>query len=384
MIDEFKEIAHGGGKVTFNINYASGGEVKFNIRYSTSRPVPIRITGIYALPDGRPVANWDLGGLGQPDYTHSPPPISNCYPVFVVSDSEGHFGHNCPECNGYWRSGPHPNCCPYCGIILESYKFLSKAQNLFISHYCKVLSDALECRDKNNVIIDLDAVADAVNDVEKPAFNISEESQQNKFNCHACNQFNDIIGKYGYCSNCCTRHDIVDFEKKEITRIRRMLNEGDIPSDCLRAAVAAFDSYMTQGASQLHQYVPMTNRRRKQFPERFHNIEEIQKSFSVWFDINLFEGLSKKDQLSVTKMFHRRHVYEHNGGVVDQRYLDQTNDRTVRLNQHIKEDKSSVHEALNSIVKMAKNFHLGFHELLPPLNEPIKCFAERKNQMTRE
>ena len=83
MIDEFKEIAHGGGKVTFNINYASGGEVKFNIRYSTSRPVPIRITGIYALPDGRPVANWDLGGLGQPDYTHRPPPISNCYPFLL-------------------------------------------------------------------------------------------------------------------------------------------------------------------------------------------------------------------------------------------------------------------------------------------------------------
>ena len=380
MIDEFKEIAHGGGKVTFNINDAGGGEVKFNISYSTNRPIPISITGIYALPDGRPVGNWDIRWL-QPTET---PPLPDCFPVFVVSDSEGYFGHNCPQCNGYWRSDPNPNCCPYCGVLLESYKFLSKAQHLFISHYCKVLSDALHNLDQDKVIIDLDAVADAVNDVEKPAFYISEESQQNKFNCHACNQFNDITGKYGYCSSCCTRHDIIDLEKREINRIRRMLNEGDIPSDCLRAAVSAFDSYMTQGANQLCLFVPMTIRRRKRLTKSFHNIVETQQIFNDWFDINLFNGLRKKDQLLVTIMFLRRHLYEHNGGVVDQAYLDQTNDKTVRLNQLIKEDKNSVHEALNSIVKMAKNFHSGFHELLPPLDEPIKRFAESKIHMTME
>jgi hypothetical protein len=38
-------------------------------------------------------------------------------------------------------------------------------------------------------------------------------------------------------------------------------------------------------------------------------------------------------------MFMRRHVYEHNGGEVDQQYLDASGDTTVRLKQHIRETR---------------------------------------------
>ena len=44
----------------------------------------------------------------------------------------------------------------------------------------------------------------------------------------------------------------------------------------------------------------------------------------------------KEDECCVVdRMFHRRHVYEHNGGEVDQNYLDKSGDTTVRLRQHI-------------------------------------------------
>ena len=231
--------------------------------------------------------------------------------MFLIS--EGYFGHKCPQCNSYWRSGTNPNCCPYCGIRLEAYQFLSDAQRDFISHYCKVLTGAIEKRVKRKVVIDMDAVADAVGEREKPSFYISEVSQQNKFICHACNQFNDIIGRYGYCSVCSARCDIVDFETTEIPRIKNRLNDGDIPSDCLRDAVSAFDSYINQGAKQLLQHVPMTNRRRDKLSKRFHNIEATRQNFYNWFDIDIFKGLNQQEQRLVIIMFHRRHLYEHNG-----------------------------------------------------------------------
>lgn len=82
-------------------------------------------------------------------------------------------------------------------------------------------------------------------------------------------------------------------------------------------------------------------------------------------------------------MFHRRHVYEHNVGEVDQKYLDDSGDTTVRLKQHIHETQQDAHSLLNSMVKMAQNVHSTFHELFPPIPEPIKAFEQEKARMAR-
>ena len=56
---------------------------------------------------------------------------------------------------------------------------------------------------------------------------------------------------------------------------------------------------------------------------------------------------------------------------MDQHYLELTKDTTVKLKQQIRENLSDVHDTLGSILKMAKNFHSGFHELLPPIYLPV-------------
>ena len=65
-------------------------------------------------------------------------------------------------------------------------------------------------------------------------------------------------------------------------------------------------------------------------------------------------------------MFHRRHVYEHNAGEVDQKYLDDSRDTTVQLKQHIHETRKDVHDLLGFLAQMFWNLHSGFHEILPP------------------
>jgi hypothetical protein len=77
-------------------------------------------------------------------------------------------------------------------------------------------------------------------------------------------------------------------------------------------------------------------------------------------------------------MFHRRHVYEHNGGEVDQKYLDDSGDSTVRLKQHIHETREDIHILLGTVNRIVRNLHEGFHALVPTLPEPIKMFADRK------
>ena len=80
-------------------------------------------------------------------------------------------------------------------------------------------------------------------------------------------------------------------------------------------------------------------------------------------------------------MFHRRHVYEHNGGEVDEKYLAESGDTTVRLKQSLREDPQSVHEFVGLLAKMSRNLHDGFHEIFPPETKPIKEFERRRKLM---
>jgi len=379
MPKEFEEIGHSGGQITFTIKTDEEGQ-SYQVGITSSRPVPMSLIAVYALRQGIPVESIKLGGIGQP---WNPPPFSGCYPVLVASDSQGKFGHNCPQCHGYWRSGPWPNMCPYCAIRAQGYQFLSEAQLRYVRYYCEVLDEALGSVENGKVEIDMDAVADAVGkEGDKPSFYVSEQSQQNKFTCKACDEFNDILGRFGYCSLCGTRNDLADFEDHAIPNIRERLNNGHSPEDCIRDTVASFDSFVAQIAKQLAEMMPLTeSRKNRLMNQRFHNLEKMNTQFKDWFDIDLCAGMKKDEYDSTALMFYRRHVYEHNGGEVDQRYLVDSGDTTVRLKQRIHETQEVAHRFLGSLVKIARNIHGTFHELFPPIPEPIEAFENRKARM---
>lgn len=376
MIGEFEEIGHSGGKITFDIGTNGEGHRGYQTTITGSRPVPMVMIAVYALPQGFPVEMIQLGGIGQP---WNPPPCSECIPVFIGSDSEGKFGHHCPRCDGYWRSGPWPNICPYCGVEAKGHQFLSKAQRCYVGQYCEVLLNAMESGKDGKVVIDMDTVADAAGkDGEKPPFYVSEVSQQNKFTCASCGEFNDILGRFGYCSHCGTRNDLAVFECQTVPAIRERLKAGHPPEDCVRDAVASFDSFVSQYAKQLTEHVPMTERRKKRLQEHsFHKLEEVRDIFRNWFDVELCKGMKDDECHFVGIKFFRRHVFEHNGGEVSQRYLDDSGDTSVRLKQHIHETQEDAHALLGSLMKMARNIHNGFHELIPPIPGPIKTFEEQ-------
>jgi hypothetical protein len=202
--------------------------------------------------------------------------------------------------------------------------------------------------------------------------------------CKACGEFNDILGRFGYCALCGTRNDLADFEGQVVPTIRERLNSGIAPEDCVRDAVASFDSFMSQIAKQLVGLVPMTRHRKQRLSkQRFYDLREVQATFKNWFDIDVCAGMKEEEYSFVIRMFHRRHVYEHSGGEVDQKYLDDSGDATVCLKQHIHETAQNAHKLLGSLLKMAHNVHTAFHELFPPLTAPITAFGGKKARMAK-
>jgi hypothetical protein len=381
MDQDFREIAHSGGKITFTIKTDEQGRHSYQIGFASSHPVPMTMIAVYAIPQGVPVSSINLGGIGQ---AWNPPPFPGCYPVMIQSDNHGKFGHHCPQCDGYWRSGPWPNLCPYCNAHGEGYEFLSRAQRDIIVQYCNVLNSAIAEVENGEVVIDMDEVADAaeLKPEERPSFYVSEESQQHKFQCSACEEFNDILGRFGYCSLCGTRNDLMEFEEVTVKAIRERLNAAAPPQDCVRDAVAAFDSFVAQYAKQLSEHVPVTERRANRLTkQRFHDLREVQRTFNAWFDIDICEGMKDVEVSQASLMFFRRHIYEHNGGEVDQRYLDDSGDTSVRLKQVIRESQEGGHALLNSLVKIARNMHSGFHELIKVEQGPIDAFEAKKRRI---
>ncbi len=371
---EFREIAHSGGRVTIQVVTREDGQRAYSNGWSHNRPTGAAIYAVHVIQPGIPVGTAVLGGLGSPIDRG---PIPGCFMVFVASDSEMMFGQQCPRCSGYWRSRAPSRFCPYCDLHGDNHVFLTDAQGAYIQQYSALMAQALDAPDGEHVI-DLDAVADAVSSLEKPPFYYSEERQQNKFTCEECGNVADILGRFGYCSLCGTRNDIQELDKKTLAAIRERINTSGEYESCVRDAVAAFDSLAGVYVRELLRIVPVTKARRNRLSNsRFHNLAQVQAELASTFDIDIFSNLERDDQAFSILMFHRRHVYEHNGGEVDQQYIDQSGDSSVRIKQSLRETQDTAHRIVSAVAKMSKNLHAGFHELCPVEDRFIKLHKRR-------
>lgn len=379
--EEFREVAHTGGQVVIRVGLDLQGKRSYQQTWRHQRPVASAIFAIYALAQGVPVCGLPLGGMGSP---LPPPPFPGCYMVFIGSDSEGKFGHECPVCKGYWRDEAGTNCCPYCGVREDIHAFLTTAQQSYVRQYCGKMNELLQADEDGDYIIDMDAVADASgNDAEKPPFYYAEESQQNKFKCGACGSYNDILGIYVYCSRCGTRNDLQELSEKTIPAIRERINAGGQNEAGVGDAVSSFDSVAGNYVAQLIRLVPLTQARRNKLEgKRFQNLQHVRQDLMEVFDIDIQGGICAADFDFAKLMFHRRHVYEHKGGEADEKYIADSGDISVRPKQALRETQESAHRIAGLVVRLAANLHRGFHEILPPNEGPIKQF-EKWNPKTK-
>jgi hypothetical protein len=381
--EEFREIAHCGGQFIATVSTDANGQRGLSFGVTHTRPVPASLIGVYALPQGIPVGMLDIPGS-------IPPPFPFCFQIFIASDSEGLFGHECPTCTQYWRSqgasAYWAMTCPYCGLRADGHRFLTAGQRRFVDTMCAITREAIDSEKDGDVGIDMDKVADeVVKTGERPSFYYAEKSQQNRFTCAACRGVNDILGRYGYCANCGTRNDLQEFTgtiDRIQVRTRERIAAKELLHPAVQDSVSAFDSMAKQYAKQLAQHVPMTPARRTSLKGAlFHNPKARAAELKPWFDIDIFDGIATDDQAFLSRMFLRRHVYEHNGGQVNQEYLDKSGDTSVKLGQALRETPDDIFRLIGLILKMGRNLHDGFHQLFPPVPDPIRYETERKARL---
>jgi hypothetical protein len=177
---------------------------------------------------------------------------------------------------------------------------------------------------------------------------------------------------------------LADFEK-DIARLRDRINaDGATYESCCEDAVAALDSFAAQYAKQMTRLVPMTPARVNRIEKmRFHNLETVHPEFRGTFDIDILAGFTATDALFAKLMFHRRHVYEHNGGEADAKYIVDSGDTALREKQMLRQTRESAHRIAGLVQRIATNLQRGFHEIFPPLPGPIERHARHMEMIAQ-
>jgi hypothetical protein len=383
--EDFQEIAHCGGRVTIQISCDAQNQRSYALGFTHSRPTPASWIGIYVqAPHGNPVADFRMGGMGQ---EFDPPPPQGCYPVFLGSDSRQCWGHQCPRCQGYFRNGVHPAIypltCPYCGLRADACQFLTDAQRIYVQHYVNILLEGLEADmdpgTDRELVIDMDAIADRGSGQPRPAFYHTSESQQTRYKCDHCNDFNDIRGKYGYCASCGWRNNIQSL-RSTFSTMRDRLNDGHASAaDTVKSAVSEFDACCRDLTTQIRKRIPMKPGRKADLERLiFHDLDSAGVSLlKTMFEIDILRGMDGERSF-LRMMMHRRHVFEHNAGVADQRYLKESGDADIREGALIRETQANAHRLVGVLARMTENFDADFHEIFKPTDWPINYHRQRQ------
>lgn len=388
--EDFQEIAHCGGRATFHIVCDANGNRSYSQGFQHDRPTPATMIGIYALaPQGIPVSDFAMGGIGQ---GFEPQPQAGWFPVFLGSDSRQCWGHQCARCTGYFRNGRHPAVypltCPYCGLRTAAFRFLTPAQLAYVRHYIDTLLNAMEedvpPGTDREIVIDMDAIADSGANKPKPDFYYTSETQQTRYNCDHCGEFNDIRGRFGYCASCGWRNN-AQLLKASFATLRERLNSGqDGPVETVKLAVSEFDAGCKDITAQIAKRVPMKPSRKSELQRvLFHDLESATiSSMKSMFEIDLLRGVGAEVAFA-KMMMHRRHVYTHNGGVADEKYVRESGDPDAREGVLIRETQVNVHRLIGVLIRIVENVDSDFHEIFQPTEWPMRNYQAWQARLQR-
>ena len=331
--NELQEIGHSGGRITFEHDPERGTSMGI----SHSSPWASAIHQVCVSYQGDVLQFVPIGGMGSEPEPYPQPSVL----AFIVSDREGMFGRQCPKCATYFRTNflTNKTSCPYCGHRNRGVEFLTRNQLGFIAAFCRAFLETHHSG--HSVTIDLDDLADKLPE-NRPGWVYTEERQQSKYKCTKCRCIYDILGEYGICPHCETPNyrEVIDQKLQQLEAQFAHANESlkdrherEVEWEKLSRCISDFEALAKAVRAGLLRH-PLSPKRRIDLSSMsFQAILPAAELLKAWFDIDVLAGLADDDKRFLHLMFNRRHVFIHNGGRVDQEYLERTQDTSVRVNQ---------------------------------------------------
>lgn len=308
-------------------------------------------------------------------------------PVTFLSDDKGYFDRECPNQNCLyvfkinmqdWKEKISDDCvyCPRCGHTAKSTEWwteqqLEGMQNLAKNWAITYLQQSLDKSfgklansTKNNKFFRITyKPSKKITFINNPIGQSKEWEQD--IQCPYCSTRYSVIGTAYFCP-CCGKNIIDKTFDNSIDNVEKMINSlnemealytksygkdkaknmcSEMLEGTLEDIVSAFQIF----AATIYGKISSKNVRTNDF-------QIIEKGSNLFYKISTkkYEDFISKEEIKkLVKMFQQRHVFEHNGGVVDEDYLKKSGDTTYKLGQRLVLHKKDVFDTINIIRKLA-------------------------------
>jgi len=147
--------------------------------------------------------------------------------------------------------------------------------------------------------------------------------------------------------------------KEEITE----RHDREVEWEKLTRCVSDFESMANQLCSILVRLPTTPNRKSNLQSLSFQRILKAAMKLDEWYGFNFLENVSKKDHKFLYRMFNRRHLFIHNAGRVDQEYLDNTGDTSVRLNQVLRVRSKEINRLIKLVMEAGQRLIQGYEAI---------------------
>jgi Zn finger protein HypA/HybF involved in hydrogenase expression len=242
---------------------------------------------------------------------------------------EGFLGRECnnPSCKKYFRVFANTVeaelFCPYCGSQFsgselwtpEQQRYLrraaeEKAKEYMFGEIDKIFGDFAR-RTRGNKYVTFKHTPS--NYRAKPVIpNYSEKSVDTELVCPECQFRFQVFGIFGYCPKCKTEN--IKIYDANLAIILREIASSPDPNRALRHAytdlVSTFEQFCRKKAASLTQETA-----------RFQSMKDTRDFFKKHFNKDILNGISEDDHKIIRRVFQKRHLYEHNGGIVNAMYI---------------------------------------------------------------
>ncbi|MEZ4503642.1 MAG: hypothetical protein R3C39_13535 [Dehalococcoidia bacterium] len=295
--------------------------------------------------------------------------------VTLPLDDEGMLGRQCPGplCGRYFKVKPDTGhegetlACPYCGTVADPQNFATEEQ-------IQYATDVAAGKFVDSLFDRIERTADRFNRQQRGGLlNLQMKVHRDRFvprryteheletgvTCDNCGLEFAVYGVFASCPDCQRLNALTTcLTSLEVARKRVRLSEDpnidadlrrQFPRDALRDSVAAFDSY---GKALRAKHPGRVRSRAK--TNLFQDLDALDVELLAAGLPTIETILSPDEATSLKWFFQARHVYEHNAGVVDDRFVNRIPEAVSIRGQLLPLPEASLLGGVDAVDKLAR------------------------------
>ena len=273
-----------------------------------------------------------------------------------IPHDQGFIGRSCsnPDCRRYFKIS-HESItdhmyCPYCAQQYHKSDFMTQEQNDYINQYAR--GKALEYA-HNEIRKMFSRTFSGSKHVKfkpgrpyraKPVIpQYSERELDTQLECPTCKCKFQVDGIFGYCPGCKTEN--LSIYGANLTIIKNEIKNSNETNRALRHAyadlVSTFEIFCKQKSALLTTETT-----------RFQMLFETRKFFKKHLSIDIFMDLNQNEILTLRRIFQKRHLYEHDKGIINVKYIKEIPEDKNLLGQKAKLDINEFEMGAESLRKI--------------------------------